>query len=142
MNLEVFMQAHQEAIAHMEKPELIEFEGHTYLADFSPESPQPRSICYDEEARLARKKFPPEASAQGLANAWGLQLVWPALYQAMQAKTNLDTKTSSWLATPEDIRKKGGALFGDHRYGTTFIYHNGADSYYASRGCRFCLLVK
>ncbi len=98
-----------------------------------------RSLCYDEEARLARKKFPPEGSAEEEARRMGAALLTEEEYHYLQSLGPVDTKTSSWLRTPDDVRARGGAVFGDHRFGRTWIYHNGADSYYAARGFR-CLV--
>lgn len=106
------------------------------LMDCSTQTPKRLSICYDKEARLGRKKFPPQTSAMELAEQMGVQLVDLRLYELLQQFGPVDTKTSSWLATPEDIRALGGALFGDYHYGHVFYYHNGADSYYSSRGFR------
>lgn len=110
--------------------------------DCSPESPKGRrSICYDLEALNARKEFKPGNSAMAMANDMGIELLTKEEYHNLQELGNFDTKTSSWLRTPPDIRKLGGAIFGDFRYGTTFIYHNGAESYYAARGFRGSLRV-
>lgn len=111
--------------------------GAVRFVDCAVESPKGRrSLCYDREARVGRKKHPPEGSAREAATAMGAELLDEAAYRRLQALGPVDTKTSSWLKTPADIRGLGGALFGDHRYGTVFIYHNGADSYYAARGFR------
>lgn len=108
--------------------------------DCSPESPTGRrSVCYDREARLARKKHPPASSAQEMAAVMGATLLDPDQYRLLQELGAFDTKTSSWLATPSEIRTLGGAIFGDRRYETVFVYHNGADSYYAARGFRCCV---
>lgn len=110
--------------------------------DCSKESPsERRSVCYDWEAREGRKKHPPENSAMEMAAAMGAELLDEAAYRQLQEYGPVDTKTSSWLLTPEPIRKLGGAIFGDYRYGTIFIYHNGADSYYGARGFRCALRV-
>lgn len=133
-----------ESIAYMEstggEPDLVFLQKGYYFVDCSKESPQRRSCCYDEKARLGRKKNPPAMSAQGEAQTHGLSLLGEDQYIALQDIEAFDEKTSSWLATEEDLRSLGGALFGDRRYNRTFIYHNGADSYYASRGFR-CLLA-
>jgi hypothetical protein len=119
------------------EPDIFLINDQLYVMDASKETPKGRlSCCYDEEARLSRKKFPPETSAHMLAKAMGIKLVDETLYLAMQAMDDFDLKTSSWIETPAELRKLGGALFGDKRYGRTFIYHNGADSYYGSRGFR------
>ena len=110
--------------------------------DCAQQSPKGRrSICYDHAALEARKKYPPEDSAMRTAQEMGIKMLTPEEYRELQKLGPFDTKTSSWVKTPPDIREKGGALFGDHRYGVTFIYHNGADSYYAARGFRGKLLV-
>jgi len=109
--------------------------------DCSPESPQGRrSVCYDGEALEARKKHKPADSAVEMAAAMGTVLLTEEQYRQLQQLGPVDTKTSSWLKTPQDIRELGGAIFGDYRYGTVFVYHNGAESYYAARGFR-CLLA-
>ncbi|WP_297335334.1 DUF4256 domain-containing protein [Algoriphagus sp.] len=108
--------------------------------DCSPESPKGRrSVCYDLEARVNRKKFPPDHSAEELAQRWGGRLLSEEQYQFLQQFGEFDLKTSSWLKTPDSIRKLGGALFGDRRFGRVFTYHNGADSYYGARGFRMML---
>lgn len=113
------------------------------FCDFSPETPEGRrSCCYDGQAREARKKNPPETSACELAEAMGAQLLTKKDYRYMQSIDPLDTKTSSWIDTPEQIRSLGGALFCDRRYDTVFTYHNGADSYYAARGFRCKVSLK
>src|SRR5690606_15875771 len=100
-----------------------------------------RSLCYDHEALEKRKEYKPADSAVNMANAMGVELLNEEQYRALQKLGNFDTKTSSWLKTPDDIRKLGGAIFGDYRYATVFIYHNGAESYYAARGFRGLLMV-
>jgi hypothetical protein len=110
--------------------------------DCSTESPKGRrSLCYDREALDSRKEFAPENSAIDMAAAIGIELLTEEQYRQLQKFGKFDMKTSSWLKTPEDIRKHGGAIFGDYRYGTVFVYHNGAPSYYAARGFRGCLKV-
>jgi hypothetical protein len=110
--------------------------------DCAPESPQGRrSCCYDGRARKGRRKHPPKTSALEMAAGMGAELLDEERYRRLQALGAVDTTTSSWLLTPADIREHGGAIFGDHRYGTVFIYHNGADSYYAARGFRCWLAV-
>ncbi len=105
--------------------------------DTSAETPGlRRNVCYDKEARIARKKFPPESSVMELVSAWNVDLLNEADYRFLQSLGTFDTKTSSWLKTPASILKRGGAIFGDCRYGHVFIYHNSADSYYGSRGFR------
>lgn len=108
--------------------------------DFSKETPAGRrSLCYDQEARVSRKKFPPFSSAAEEAIKMGTELMDAILYRQIQEIEPIDLKTSSWLLSPDPIRKLGGAIFGDNRYDTVFIYHNGADSYYESRGFRTVL---
>ena len=112
------------------------------ICDCSPESPKGRrSLCYDEEALSSRKLNKPRGSALGMAKDMGIELLDEEHYHELQELGLFDTKTSSWLLTTTDIREKGGALFGNKRYGRTFIYHNGAESYYASRGFRGILRV-
>lgn len=100
-----------------------------------------RRVCYDDDALEARKKHKPEASAVATAAAMGAELLTEEQYRGLQALGEFDTRTSSWLRTPPDIRDRGGAIFGDRRYGRVFIYHNGAQSYYAARGFRCVLRV-
>ncbi|MBJ9723539.1 DUF4256 domain-containing protein [Acinetobacter calcoaceticus] len=100
-----------------------------------------RSLCYDREALESRKDHPPKNSAIDVAKEMGVELLTEEQYLQLQQIEECDLKTSSWLATPEDIRKLGGALFADRRYGRIFIYHNGAQSYYAARGFRSYLKV-
>lgn len=110
--------------------------------DCSPESPQGRrSLCYDGAALQSRKANKPEGSAVERASAMGIELLSEEQYQALQAVGEFDTKTSSWLETPQEVRKLGGAIFGDRRFGRVFFYHNGAESYYAARGFRGALRV-
>lgn len=105
--------------------------------DCSPESPAGRrSICYDREALDSRKEHKPKNSALDMAAAMGVELLTEQQYRELQALGRFDLKTSSWIKTPPDIRKLGGALFCDRRYDTVFVYHNGAESYYAARGFR------
>lgn len=112
------------------------------FVDCSAESPTGRrSLCYDREALDARKKHKPENSALDVAADMGIELLTEAQYRELQQLGTFDAKTSSWIATPADIRELGGALFCDYRYGTVFTYHNGAESYYAARGFRGCLRV-
>lgn len=107
------------------------------FVDCSPESPSGRrSICYDREARESRKENAPKSSAVELASAMGITLLTEEQYRALQTQGEFDTKTSSWISTPDDVRGLGGALFCDRRYGKVFVYHNGAQSYYAARGFR------
>jgi hypothetical protein len=110
--------------------------------DCSAESPKGRrSICYDHEALESRKEHKPGNSAVEMAADMGITLLTEVQYQDLQQLGNFDTKTSSWIVTPAAIRKPGGALFGDRRYDHVFIYHNGAESYYAARGFRGALRV-
>ena len=110
--------------------------------DCSPESPKGRrSLCYDREALESRKEHKPEDNAIDMAAAIGVELLTEEQYRELQKLGNFDSKTSSWVKTPADIRKLGGALFCDHRYNTVFVYHNGAESYYAARGFRGSLRV-
>src|SRR5688572_15696948 len=116
--------------------------GEYLFYDCAAESPKGRrSICYDREALEARKEHPPKTSALDMAAAMGLELLTEEQYRAFQQLGEFDTKTSSWVQTPPDIRKRGGALFCDRRYGHVFLYHNGADSYYAARAFRGALKV-
>ena len=124
------------------EPKLVEFpDGKVYLVELSQETPLRRNLCYDEEARLKRKKNAPLASAKGIAEQYKLELLTESEYYFLQESVDLDLKTSSWLDTPKEVRKLGGAIFGDKRYAKTFIYHNGADSYYGVRGVRYKLEV-
>lgn len=110
--------------------------------DCSAESPQGRrNVCYDGEAMDSRKKNRPQNNAIDMANAMGIEILTEGQYRELQNSGNFDTKTSSWVKTPDKIRKLGGALFCDRRYDTVFVYHNGAESYYASRGFRGMLRV-
>jgi hypothetical protein len=116
--------------------------GEYVFYDCSAESPKGRrSVCYDREALGARKEHKPETSAMDMAAAMGIDLLTEEQYRELQRLGNFDTKTSSWVRTPSNIRKLGGAIFGDYRYGNVFIYHNGAESYYAARGFRGSLRV-
>jgi|ERR1041384_965572 len=111
--------------------------GEYIFYDCSVESPKGRrSICYDREALEARKENKPKDSAINMATAMGVELLTEEQYRELQKLGEFDLKTSSWIQTPADIRKLGGALFCDRRYNTVFVYHNGADSYYAARGFR------
>ena len=110
--------------------------------DCSAESPRGRrSLCYDSEALESRKEHKPKDNAIDMAAALGIELLTEEQYRELQRAGNFDTKTSSWVKTPSNIRKLGGALFCDRRYDTVFLYHNGAESYYAARGFRGSLRV-
>ena len=110
--------------------------------DCSAESPKDRrSLCYDREALESRKENKPENSAIDMAADMGIELLTEEQYRELQKLGNFDLKTSSWVITPADIRKLGGAIFCDRRYDTVFVYHNGAESYYAARGFRALLKV-
>lgn len=116
--------------------------GEITFIDCSAESPRGRrSLCYDDAALKARKEHRPKGSALGTAKAMGIELLTEEQYRSLQTLGEFDTTTSSWVLTPADIRGKGGALFCDRRFGHVFVYHNGAESYYAARGFRGRLIV-
>ena len=116
--------------------------GEYVFCDCSKQSPKGRrSVCYDREALEKRKEHKPKDSAVAMAAAMGIELLTEAGYRELQELGEFDTTTSSWVATPPQIRRLGGALFCDRRYGTVFVYHNGAESYYAARGFRGTLKV-
>jgi hypothetical protein len=120
--------------------------GEYIFYDCSPESPKGRrSVCYDREALESRKEHKPKNNAIDMAAAMGIELLSEEQYRELQSRQigggNFDTKTSSWVKTPAEIRKLGGALFCDRRYNTVFVYHNGAESYYGGRGFRGLLRV-
>ncbi len=127
------------------EPDVVGFDketGEFIFYDCSPESPKGRrSVCYDREALESRKKHKPQNNAIDMARDMGIEILSEEQYRELQKLGHFDTKTSSWVKTPENIRKLGGAIFCDRRYGTVFVYHNGADSYYASRGFRGSLRV-
>ena len=116
--------------------------GKLIFCDCSEESPSGRrSLCYDEKALQGRTKNPPSGSAEQKAKEVGISIMTEELYRRLQSLGEYDLKTSSWIATPEPIRSKGGALFCERRYGTVFTFHNGADSYYSVRGFRGYILI-
>lgn len=120
----------------------IKNSGQFIFCDCSSQTPaHRRSICYDGEARASRKQHKPAGSALEMAAEMGIELLTEEMYRELQRLGEFDTKTSSWIKTPADIRKLGGALFCDRRYGKVFVYHNGAESYYAGRGFRGLLRV-
>jgi hypothetical protein len=127
------------------EPDVVAYDkktGEYIFFDCSPESPKGRrNVCYDREALDARKEHKPEDSAMDMATAMGIELLTEEQYRELQKLGNFDTKTSSWLKTPSRIRKLGGAIFADFRYGDVFVYHNGAESYYGVRGFRGSLRV-
>jgi hypothetical protein len=127
------------------EPDVVGYDkktGEFIFYDCSAESPKGRtSVCYDREALEARKEFKPKDSAMNMAAAMGIELLTEEQYRELQNLGNFDTKTSSWLKTPSEIRKLGGAIFADRRYDHVFVYHNGAESYYGVRGFRGSLRV-
>ena len=122
------------------EPDVVDHDkktGEYLFYDCSAETPKGRrSLCYDSEALEARKEFKPKDNAVDMAAAMGIELLTEEEYGRLQKLGSFDLKTSSWLKTPSDVRKLGGAIFGDRRYDRVFIYHNGAESYYAARGFR------
>jgi hypothetical protein len=137
------------SLLQMEKtegePDVVAYDKNTdeyIFFDCVAESPKARrSLCYDRKALDSRKEHKPKNSAVDMAIEMGIELLNEEQYRQLQELGNFDTKTSSWIATPEDIRKLGGAVFCDFRYGKVFLYHNGAESYYAARGFRGCLKI-
>lgn len=127
------------------EPDVVGFDekaGTFLFFDCAAESPKGRrSLCYDAEALAARKEHKPANSAINLATEMGIEVLNEDQYRYLQQFVKFDTKTSSWIKTPDEIRKLGGALFCDYRYGTVFVYHNGAESYYGSRAFRGYLKV-
>lgn len=116
--------------------------GEYIFVDCSPETPKGRtSVCYDREGLDSRKESKPRTSAMEMAAAMGVELLTEEEYLALQKLGEFDTKTSSWMRTPGEIRKLGGAIFGDRRFGRVFVYHNGAQSYYGARGFRASLRI-
>jgi hypothetical protein len=146
------LDAHPKALVSLQameasggEPDVIGREGRSgpiLFCDCAPESPGGRrSCCYDDEALRSRKENKPQHSAVAMAAAMGIELLSEEQYRALQQLGEFDDKTSSWIATPSDVRALGGALFCDRRYGKVFVYHNGAQSYYAARGFRGLLRV-
>ena len=137
------------SLEQMEKtggePDVVAYDkktGEYVFYDCSAQTPQGRrSLCYDTEALKSRKEHKPKSSALEMAAAMGIELLTEEEYRALQELGEFDTKTSSWLKTPSEVRELGGAIFGDRRYGRVFVYHNGAESYYAARGFRSSLKV-
>jgi hypothetical protein len=127
------------------EPDVVGYDkktGEYIFYDCSEESPKSRrNVCYDREALESRKEFKPKDSAMDMAAAMGIEILSEEQYRELQKLGNFDTKTSSWLKTPSEIRKLGGAIFADRRYDHVFVYHNGADSYYGVRGFRGSLRV-
>ncbi len=127
------------------EPDVVGFDkeaGEYIFYDCSAETPKDRrSLCYDRDAWEARKANKPQGSAMETASAMGIEILTEEQYRELQKLGNFDTKTSSWLNTPSDIRNLGGAIFGDFRYGKVFVYHNGADAYFSARGFRGSLKV-
>jgi hypothetical protein len=127
------------------EPDVVDHDkktGEYIFCDCSAETPKGRrNVCYDRDAQEARKEFKPENNAMDVAAAMGIELLTEEQYRELQKLGNFDTKTSSWVKTPSDIRKLGGALFADRRYDTVFVYHNGASSYFGSRAFRGLLRV-
>lgn len=127
------------------EPDVVGFDkktGEYLFYDCSKESPKGRrNVCYDRSALEARKKFKPKDTAMDIASAMGIELLTEEQYQELQGLGAFDTTTSSWIKTPDSIRKLGGAVFADRRYDHVFFFHNGADSYYAARGFRGSLRV-
>ena len=146
------LEAHPEKLSSLNamestggEPDVVGYDkktGEYDFYDFSAESPKGRrSLCYDYEAWESRKEHKPTNSAIGIATVMGIEILTEEQYRELQKLGNFDTKTSSWVKTPAEIRKLGGAIFCDRRYDTVFVYHNGAESYYGSRGFRGSLKV-
>ena len=127
------------------EPDVIGFDNKTgeyIFYDCSAESPKDRrSLCYDREGLESRKAYKPENNAMDMATDMGIEILTETQYRQLQTLGDFDAKTSSWLKTPAEIRKLGGAIFGDFRFGNVFVYHNGAQSYYAGRGFRGVLRI-
>lgn len=152
VRLQAKLEAHPEklwSLHEMERtagePDVVGYDrktGEYIFYDCSAESPKGRrSVCYDREALESRKEHKPKDSAVEMAAAMGIELLTEEQYRELQTLGAFDTKTSSWIQTPSEIRKLGGALFCDRRYNAVFVYHNGAESYYAARGFRGSLRV-
>lgn len=152
VDVEAKLQANPEklwSLSEMERtggePDVVGFDkrsGEFIFFDCSPETPKGRrSLCYDRAAWESRKEHKPESSALEVAASMGIKILNEDEYRSLQKLGRFDTKTSSWIETPADIRELGGAIFGDWRYGHVFIYHNGAESYYAARAFRGSLRV-
>jgi len=146
------LEAHPEklwSLSEMERtggePDVVDYDEKTseyIFYDCSAESPKDRrNLCYDRDALESRKEARPKDTAMDMAAAIGIEILTEEQYRELQKLGNFDTKTSSWLKTPSEIRKLGGAIFGDRRYDHVFVFHNGADSYYAARGFRGALRV-
>ncbi len=146
------LEAHPEKLSSLNamestggEPDVVGYDkktGEYIFYDCSAESPKGRrSVCYDREALESRKEHKPENNAMDMAAAMGIELLTEEQYRELQKLGNFDMKTSSWVKTPAEIRKLGGAIFGDRRYEHVFVYHNGAESYYAARGFRGSLRV-
>lgn len=124
------------------EPDVVGVGNEYIFSDCSAESPKGRrSLCYDRQALVERKEFKPKNTAIDMAKAMGIEILTEEQYKELQKLGEFDTKTSSWLKTPPEIRKLGGAIFADRRYNHVFVFHNGADSYYGSRGFRGLLRV-
>lgn len=152
VNLQAKLEANHEklwSLNEMEntggEPDVVGYDkemGEYIFYDCSAQSPKGRrNVCYDRQALDARKEFKPKDSAMDMANAIGIEILTEGQYRELQKLGEFDTKTSSWLKTPPEIRKLGGAIFADRRYNHVFVYHNGAESYYAVRGFRGSLRV-
>jgi len=151
-NVQVKLEANNDklwSLNEMEKtggePDVVGYDkktGEYIFYDCSPESPKGRrSLCYDREALDSRKENKPKGNAEEMAAAMGIELLTEEQYRELQKLGEFDTKTSSWVKTPSHIRKLGGALFCDRRFNTVFLYHNGAESYYAARAFRGCIKI-
>lgn len=151
-NVQVRLEANAEKLWSLDEmettggePDVVGFDNNTgeyIFYDCAAESPKGRrSICYDHEALETRKEHKPGNSAVNMAAEMGIEILTEEQYRELQKLGSFDTKTSSWIKTPADIRKLGGAVFCDRRYNTVFLYHNGAESYYAARGFRGSLKV-